>query len=72
MILYGRAARPGTEDVLDAVDVLAGHIFQVHAKDATWSARPGLDWGQEVPAGRGAGGLPRFLARLAAVNFAGA
>jgi len=66
MILYG------SQDPLEAVDVLAEHIVQVHAKDATWSAKPGEAWGREVPLGSGAVNFPEFLDKLTKAGFRGA
>ena len=67
MILYGR------QNPIDAVAVLAGaeKIFQVHAKDGTWSSQPGKEWGKEVPLGTGDVNFPKFLAALSASGFAG-
>lgn len=65
LILYGR------QNPLEAVDLLGPHIFQVHAKDGTWSARPGVDWGKEVRVGTGDVNFEALLPRLASAGFAG-
>ena len=46
MLLYGMG------DPLDALRMLAPHVFQVHIKDATSSGDPEV-WGAEVPVGTG-------------------
>ena len=65
MILYGAG------DPIEAVRVLREHIRHVHVKDATASARPGVDWGEEVPFGSGQVGASRFLAALKEIGYAG-
>ncbi len=65
LILYGN------QPPIDALAALSGCIFQVHAKDATWSEQPGVAWGREVPLGRGQVDFPRLLERLLADGFAG-
>lgn len=54
MILYGMG------DPVDALRLLADHVVQVHAKDATPTETPGT-WGSEVPLGTGAVDWDRFL-----------
>ncbi len=63
MILYG------TGDPLEALNTLASKVLTVHAKDGTWPAAPG-ELGRETPLGEGAVGIPAFLARLRALNYA--
>lgn len=65
MILYGAG------DPITAVQLLGKHIGQVHLKDATASARPGLDWGEEVPFGSGQVDAPRFLKALKGIGYTG-
>jgi sugar phosphate isomerase/epimerase len=65
MILYGR------QNPIDAVAVLAGRIFQVHAKDGRWSSEPGREWGKEVPLGEGDVNFPKFMAALSSAGFTG-
>ncbi len=57
MILYGMG------DPIDAVEILAPWIRQVHIKDAIATTARGT-WGREVPVGEGDVDWPRFLAAL--------
>jgi sugar phosphate isomerase/epimerase len=66
LVLYG------VEDPVEAAHAVARHVSMMHAKDATWSARPRQDWGAEVPLGKGAVDLGMVLAALAGGGFAGA
>ena len=43
----------------------------VHCKDAKWAARPGDEWGREVPLGEGDVGMENFLRTLAEVGYDG-
>ena len=65
MILYG-AGEP-----IPAIALLAPHIRHVHAKDATPSAKPGEDWGAEVPFGTGKVNPKAFLSALKSGGFTG-
>ena len=65
MILYGAG------DPIQAMDVLAKYIRSVHVKDATGSAKPGEEWGEEVPFGSGQVGPRRFLAALHKIGYRG-
>jgi sugar phosphate isomerase/epimerase len=65
MILYGLG------DPIGAIATLAPFIRHVHVKDATPSAKPGVDWGEEVPFGAGQVGPKRFLDALHAIKYAG-
>ena len=65
MILYGAG------DPIAAVAILARHIRHVHVKDGTASARPGVEWGAEVPFGEGQVGPARFLAALKSASYRG-
>lgn len=65
MILYGLG------DPIDAIGTLGPLIRHVHVKDATASAKPGVDWGEEVPFGTGQVGPKRFLDALKAVHYTG-
>ena len=65
MILYGAG------DPVDAIRTLGRHIRHVHVKDATRSAQPGVQWGEEVPFGTGVVIVKEFLAALHAVGYAG-
>src|SRR3954470_10316619 len=55
MILYG-AGEP-----IAAIRTLGKFIRHVHVKDATGSAKPGVDWGEEVPFGTGQVNPKRFI-----------
>ncbi|MFN4242797.1 MAG: sugar phosphate isomerase/epimerase family protein [Tepidisphaerales bacterium] len=66
MLLYGAG------DPIAAVGLLGRHIGQVHLKDAVASARPGVEWGEEVPFGSGQVDAPRFLSALRATGYKGA
>ena len=61
MILYGMG------DPVDALRLLADHVVQVHAKDATPTETPGT-WGGEVPLGTGAVDWDRFLDVVATLD----
>lgn len=65
MILYG-AGEP-----ISAIRLLGKHIRHVHVKDATASAKPGEEWGAEVPFGTGEVGPARFLAALKEAGYTG-
>ena len=61
MILYGMG------DPVDSLQLLADHVVQIHAKDATPTATPGT-WGSEVPLGSGAVDWDRFLEVVATLD----
>jgi L-ribulose-5-phosphate 3-epimerase len=65
LILYG------VGEPVAAIEVLRQHVAHVHMKDAVWSAKPGVDWGQEVPLGEGDADIPRVVSRLRAIGYAG-
>jgi len=65
MILYG-AGEP-----IEAVGKLGKYIRSVHCKDGTWAAKPGVDWGREVPLGEGDVGMENYLRALHAVGYRG-
>ncbi|HUT89993.1 MAG TPA: sugar phosphate isomerase/epimerase family protein [Thermoguttaceae bacterium] len=49
-----------------------GHLVRsVHCKDAKWAARPGEEWGAEVPLGEGDVGMEDFLRTLAELGYDG-
>jgi sugar phosphate isomerase/epimerase len=66
MILYGAG------DPIEAIGVLANHIRHVHVKDGTASGKPGVEWGAEVPFGKGQVGAARFLEALGEISYDGA
>jgi L-ribulose-5-phosphate 3-epimerase len=65
MILYGAG------DPIEAIQTLGGHIRHVHVKDGTASAKPGKEWGEEVPFGTGQVPVKRFLAALKQIGYRG-
>lgn len=65
MILYGSG------DPIAALELLLPHVRSVHLKDANASAKPGVEWGDEVPLGQGQVDWAKFFAVLASGNFAG-
>jgi L-ribulose-5-phosphate 3-epimerase len=65
MILYGIG------DPVEAVALLAGRIMHVHMKDATWSAKPREQWGEEVVLGTGQADIPRIVSKLRAQGYTG-
>ena len=64
MILYGKG------DPVDALGVLAPWLRQIHIKDARYAKTAG-EWGEEVATGEGAVDWPRFLEKLASLNYTG-
>jgi L-ribulose-5-phosphate 3-epimerase len=65
MILYGAG------DPIQALNILSPHIRHVHLKDAIVSAKPGIEWGSEVPFGSGQIGAQRFLGTLKQLGYSG-
>lgn len=65
LILYGKG------DPSEAVRLLKGSVRHVHAKDATASARPGVEWGTEAVLGAGQVNFPVFLKALKEIGYAG-
>ncbi|MGN6627923.1 MAG: sugar phosphate isomerase/epimerase family protein [Tepidisphaeraceae bacterium] len=65
MILYGAG------DPVEAVATVGRHIRHVHIKDALASAQPGVEWGKEVPFGKGDLNVHAFLRALADVGYEG-
>jgi sugar phosphate isomerase/epimerase len=65
MILYGSG------DPIEALRKIGRHVRSVHCKDAKWAARPGVEWGREVPLGDGDVGMETFLRTLAEVGYDG-
>lgn len=66
MILYG------TGDPIEALGILAPKVLTVHCKDGDWpeAGVPGA-LGKEKALGAGSVGIPRFLAKLREVGYAG-
>ena len=65
MILYG-AGEP-----IGAIKTLGKFIRHVHVKDATGSAKPGVEWGEEVPFGDGEVPPRAFLDALSNAGYTG-
>jgi sugar phosphate isomerase/epimerase len=65
MVLYGSG------DPIAALRTLGPRVRSVHCKDARRSARPGEEWGTEVPLGEGDVGIEAFLRTLAEIGYAG-
>ena len=64
MILYG------TGDPIEALEIVKSWVVSVHCKDGDWPTAPGA-LGVEQPLGRGAVGIPRFLAKLKGIGYTG-
>ncbi len=65
MILYGSG------EPIAALRKVGRWVRSVHCKDAKWAARPGLDWGAEVPLGEGDVGMEQFLRTLNEIGYTG-
>lgn len=65
MLLYGSG------DPVAAIGKLGRYIQQVHVKDATVSADPGQEWGDEVPFGQGEVPVLPFLRALQSIDYRG-
>jgi sugar phosphate isomerase/epimerase len=65
MILYG-AGEP-----IEALRKVGRYVRSVHCKDAKWAARPGQEWGAEVPLGEGDVGMETFLRTLNDLGYNG-
>ena len=65
MILYGSG------DPIDALKKVGRYVRSVHCKDAKWAARPGEEWGAEMPLGQGEVGMERFLRTLKEIGYEG-
>ena len=65
MILYGAG------DPIAAIKTLGQFIRHVHVKDATGSAKPGVEWGEEVPFGTGQVNPKAFIEALHGVGTGG-
>jgi sugar phosphate isomerase/epimerase len=61
MILYGKG------EPVEALEMLAPFVVQIHVKDALPAVEPGT-WGAEVPAGEGAVNWPAFFAAAARIE----
>jgi len=65
MILYGSG------EPIEALQKVGAYVRGVHCKDATWSDKPGVDWGCEVPFGAGKIDAEAFIATLKEVGYDG-
>ena len=65
MILYGSG------EPVEALGKVAANVRSVHCKDAKWSAKPGQEWGAEVPLGEGDVGMENFLRKLQELDYDG-
>lgn len=65
MILYGSG------EPIEALRKIGHYVRSVHCKDATWAARPGEEWGREVPLGEGSVGFEDFLRTLKEIGYDG-
>jgi len=65
MILYGSG------EPLEALRKVGRYVRSVHCKDAKWAARPGEEWGTEVPLGEGDVGMEDFLRTLDELGYRG-
>ena len=63
----GKPLRVGIE----ALRQVGSYVRSVHCKDAKWAARPGEEWGTEVPLGEGDVGMEEFLRTLAELGYDG-
>jgi sugar phosphate isomerase/epimerase len=65
MILYGSG------EPIEALRKVGHRVRSVHCKDAKWAARPGQEWGAEVPLGEGDVGMETFLRTLKDLGYTG-
>ena len=65
MILYGSG------EPIEALRKVGRYVRSVHCKDARLAARPGLEWGAEVPLGEGDVGMENFLRTLGDLGYTG-
>ena len=65
MILYG------VGNPIEALETIGPYVRSVHCKDALWAARPGQEWGREVPLGEGDVGFENYLRTLDRLGYSG-
>ena len=65
MILYGSG------EPIAALKLVGSYVRSVHCKDGKWDARPGQEWGREMPLGEGDVGMENFLRTLKEIGYAG-
>ncbi len=65
MILYG------TGEPIEALKRIGSFVHSIHCKDGKWAAKPGEEWGQEVPLGQGDVGMENYLRMLLEIGYDG-
>ena len=65
MILYGSG------EPIEALQMVSKYVHSIHCKDAKWAARPGQEWGAEVPLGEGDVGVENYLRTLDRLGYTG-
>jgi sugar phosphate isomerase/epimerase len=65
MVLYGSG------EPIPALKKVGRYVRSVHCKDAKWAARPGEEWGAEVPLGQGDVNMELFLRTLKEIGYDG-
>lgn len=65
MILYGSG------NPIEALRKVGDYVRSVHCKDAKWAAKPGEEWGDEVPLGKGDVGMETYLRTLDEIGYTG-
>ncbi len=65
MILYGSG------EPIEALRKVGKFVRSVHCKDGKWAAKPGEQWGAEVPLGEGDVGMENFLRTLDEIGYDG-
>lgn len=65
MILYG------TGEPIAALRKIGKLVRSVHCKDGVWAAKPGQEWGREVPLGEGDVGMENYLRTLKEIGYDG-
>ena len=54
-----------------ALKKVGQYVRSIHCKDAKWAARPGKEWGAEVPLGDGDVGMENYLRTLKEIGYIG-
>lgn len=65
MILYGSG------EPIPALEKVGRWVHSVHCKDAKWAAKPGKEWGTEVPLGEGDVNMEAYLRTLDRLGYQG-
>jgi sugar phosphate isomerase/epimerase len=65
MILYGSG------EPIAALKKVGKYVRSVHCKDGKWAAKPGEEWGSEMPLGEGDVGFENFLRTLKEIGYTG-